>query len=96
MIITIDGPSGTGKSTLAKALAEALQFNYCNTGAMYRTLAYARLQPDWQEVPLEDFLASPPISFSFSKNTPLQAFYKVLLAVCFPLTSGDNDDNFSF
>lgn len=76
MIITIDGPSGTGKSTLAKALAEVLQFNYCNTGAMYRTLAYARLQPDWQEVSLEDFLASPPFSFSFSKNTPLQAFYK--------------------
>lgn len=76
MIITIDGPSGTGKSTLAKALAEALQFNYCNTGAMYRTLAYARLQPDWQEVSLEDFLTSPPFSFSFSKNTPLQAFYK--------------------
>lgn len=42
---------------------------------MYRTLAYARLQPDWQEVPLEDFLASPPFSFSFSKDSPLQAFY---------------------
>jgi cytidylate kinase len=76
MIITIDGPAGTGKSTLAKALAKTLQFNYCNTGAMYRTLAYARLQPDWQEVPLEDFLASPPFSFSFSKDAPLQAFYE--------------------
>ncbi|CCP54425.1 (d)CMP kinase [Chlamydia trachomatis] len=75
MIVTIDGPSGTGKSTLAKALAQTLQFLYCNTGAMYRTLAYARLQPDWQEVPLEDFLASPPFSFSFSKDSPLQAFY---------------------
>ena len=76
MIVTIDGPSGTGKSTLAKALAHALHVNYCNTGVMYRTLAYARLQPNWQNIPLKDFLASPPFSFSFSKNSPLQAFYE--------------------
>lgn len=36
--IAIDGPSGVGKSTLAKKLAEELQFIYVDTGAMYRTV----------------------------------------------------------
>ncbi|MBS0637236.1 MAG: (d)CMP kinase, partial [Verrucomicrobia bacterium] len=36
MIITIDGPAGTGKSTVAKNLAEDLGYTYFETGAMYR------------------------------------------------------------
>lgn len=40
MIITIDGPVGTGKSTIAKRLAEALGFVYFDTGAMYRCVTY--------------------------------------------------------
>ena len=36
MIITIDGPAGTGKTTIAKKVAEALGFTYFDTGAMYR------------------------------------------------------------
>lgn len=39
MLVAIDGPSGTGKSTVAKAVAERLGFVYFNTGAMYRSLA---------------------------------------------------------
>ncbi|MCB1117678.1 MAG: (d)CMP kinase, partial [Chlamydiia bacterium] len=39
MIITIDGPSGTGKSTVARLLAQRLKFDYLDSGAMYRTLA---------------------------------------------------------
>ena len=39
-IITIDGPSGVGKGTLAMALAEKLQWHYLNSGSLYRTLAY--------------------------------------------------------
>lgn len=39
MIITIDGPSGTGKSTIAKLLAERLDFTYFDTGALYRSFA---------------------------------------------------------
>jgi len=39
MIVAIDGPSGTGKSTVAKRVTEALGFVYFNTGAMYRCLA---------------------------------------------------------
>jgi len=36
--IAIDGPSGVGKSTLAKALAKELEFVYVDTGALYRTV----------------------------------------------------------
>lgn len=42
--IAIDGPAGAGKSTIAKKLAEKLQFVYIDTGAMYRTLALACLK----------------------------------------------------
>lgn len=40
MIITIDGPSGTGKSTVAKAIAKRLGFAFFDTGATYRTLSW--------------------------------------------------------
>ena len=40
MIITIDGPSGTGKSTVAKKIAERMQFAFFDTGAMYRSIAW--------------------------------------------------------
>ncbi|EPP35330.1 cytidylate kinase [Chlamydia ibidis] len=74
MIITIDGPSGTGKSTVAKMLAGSLNFNYCNTGAMYRTLAYARLDPHWGSLPIQEFLENPPFYFSFVPGEPLQSY----------------------
>ncbi|MBN2406130.1 MAG: (d)CMP kinase [Elusimicrobia bacterium] len=37
-IITIDGPAGAGKSTIAKILAERIGFRYIDTGAMYRAI----------------------------------------------------------
>lgn len=43
LTITIDGPAGAGKSTLAKALAERLGYLYLNTGAMYRAFAWKTL-----------------------------------------------------
>ncbi|HWP59066.1 MAG TPA: (d)CMP kinase [Candidatus Acidoferrales bacterium] len=39
IIVTIDGPAGAGKSTVAKRLAKVLGFLYMDTGAMYRALA---------------------------------------------------------
>ena len=39
MIITIDGPAASGKSTSAKLLADKLEFLYLDTGAMYRCIA---------------------------------------------------------
>lgn len=43
MIITIDGPAGTGKSTVAREVAKALSFVLLDTGALYRAVAYALL-----------------------------------------------------
>lgn len=40
MIITIDGPSGTGKTTIARLVAEKMGFAYFDTGAMYRAFAW--------------------------------------------------------
>lgn len=39
MIIAINGPSGSGKSTIAKLIAKEFNFEYLDTGAMYRMLA---------------------------------------------------------
>ena len=44
MIIAIDGPAGSGKSTTAKLLAEKLGFIYLDTGAMYRAITFYFLQ----------------------------------------------------
>lgn len=41
MIVTIDGPAGAGKSTVARALAERLGFRLLDTGAMYRAVTLA-------------------------------------------------------
>ena len=40
MIVSIDGPAGAGKSTVARSLAERLGFRYLDTGAMYRALTW--------------------------------------------------------
>lgn len=44
MIVTIDGPAGTGKSSVARQLAARLGFDFLDTGAMYRGLAAYCLQ----------------------------------------------------
>ena len=43
-LIAIDGPSGAGKSSAAKKIAEALSWDYLDTGAMYRATALALLR----------------------------------------------------
>jgi CMP/dCMP kinase len=52
MIITIDGPSGTGKSTIAKLLAAKLEISFFDTGALYRALAWwvAHEKIDWDSI----------------------------------------------
>lgn len=40
IVVAIDGPAGSGKSTIAKALAQKLGFVYLDTGAMYRAITY--------------------------------------------------------
>lgn len=69
MIVTIDGPAGTGKSTVAKTLASRLGFEFLNTGAMYRAVAYACLQ---REIDLADVEAvgqvAPTLEIAFTKS----------------------------
>ncbi len=40
LVIAVDGPAGAGKSTIAKIIAEKLNINYIDTGAMYRAITY--------------------------------------------------------
>jgi cytidylate kinase len=42
-VVAIDGPAGAGKSTVARALSEALGFRYLDSGAMYRAVALAAM-----------------------------------------------------
>ena len=44
IIVAIDGPSGTGKSTTAKIVAKDLGLTYLDTGAMYRAITFAALE----------------------------------------------------
>lgn len=58
-IVTIDGPAGAGKSSIARQVAKALKFEFLDTGALYRaaTLAVIRNQMDPKEVELwKDFV----------------------------------------
>lgn len=41
IVIAVDGPGGTGKGELTRRLAEALDFDLLDSGAIYRVLAYA-------------------------------------------------------
>ena len=51
LIITIDGPSASGKGTLAKKLAAHFNLPYLNTGALYRLLALRVIE---QKIDQED------------------------------------------
>ncbi len=44
MVVAIDGPAGSGKSTVARAAAAAMHFTYLDSGAMYRCVALAALR----------------------------------------------------
>lgn len=51
MIVTIDGPAGSGKSTTARRVATQLDYVYLDTGAMYRAVALAFLRADAAATP---------------------------------------------
>jgi cytidylate kinase len=51
LIIAIDGPSGAGKGTVARAVADAMDYRHVDTGAMYRAVAWKALHDG---VPLDD------------------------------------------
>ena len=73
MVITIDGPAGTGKSSVALAVAERLGYDFLDTGAMYRAIGLAALR---REAKLDDpreltFVARHArIEYDWSKHPP--------------------------
>ena len=73
MIITIDGPAGTGKSSVALAVAERLGFDFLDTGAMYRAVGLEALR---RQVNLEnhrelEFVARHArVEFDWSRHPP--------------------------
>jgi cytidylate kinase len=72
IIITIDGWSSCGKSTLAKALAKSLGYIYVDSGAMYRaiTLYFLRNHVDWTDRPeVEKALKAIHLEFHFSEKS---------------------------
>jgi cytidylate kinase len=73
MVITIDGPAGTGKSTVALAAAQRLGFAFLDTGAMYRAVGLAAIRrhanlSDYREL---TFIAKHSrIEFDWTRHPP--------------------------
>ena len=74
IIITVDGWSSTGKSTLAKQLAKALGYIYVDSGAMYRaiTLYFLRNHVDWTDKK-EVIKALKEINIEFHNNAAMES-----------------------
>lgn len=74
MIITIDGHAGSGKSTIARLLAEHLSYIYLNTGKMYRCLTafllthHTPLLDPSNSKALQELLPSLKVAFTFTEQ----------------------------
>ena len=78
IIITIDGWSSCGKSTLAKQLAKALGYIYVDSGAMYRaiTLYFLRNHVDWTDIgAVKNALKEISLEFVYNSKTELSEIY---------------------
>ena len=75
-VITVDGPSGVGKGTISEYLSDQLQWNYLNSGALYRSIAWVAMN-DLIEPNDTDGLESASKNISFSmKDKKLLIEYK--------------------
>jgi cytidylate kinase len=80
MIITIDGPVGSGKSSVAKALAEKLDIYYLYTGLLYRAVAYiwftklGKIEEDLKNVSPQDLEFISKISYEYVGSDPQVLF----------------------
>ncbi|AGB41347.1 cytidylate kinase [Halobacteroides halobius DSM 5150] len=69
LTVAIDGPAGAGKSTVAKIVADKLEYIYIDTGAMYRALTLKALQEDIDLTNKADLVKiAQQAKISFSKN----------------------------
>ena len=65
-IIAIDGPAGSGKSTIAKALAKRLNLDYLDTGAMYRAVSFISIKRNIDTLDEREVLAiAKEMDFNF-------------------------------
>jgi cytidylate kinase len=65
MIIVIDGPAGSGKSSTARAVADQLQIEYLDSGALYRTATLIYIDANRDEEKFFRFLNQKKISFRY-------------------------------
>ena len=70
MVIAIDGPAGSGKSTIAKLLSEYYHAIFMNTGSFYRALTYSLLQETKKNGVSIDSLKDEYLTY-FTKNLKL-------------------------
>jgi cytidylate kinase len=83
IIVAIDGYSSCGKSTLAKAIAKYLHYNYIDSGAMYRAVTLHMLESDltveelnaMNAEEMQDFLSGIKITFHLNPETRLSEIY---------------------
>jgi CMP/dCMP kinase len=88
MVITIDGPAGAGKSTVARAVAERLGYGYLDTGAMYRAVTLAVIdgaetpevaaEGDWQPYLEDPRLRSPQVDEAVSRVAQVPAVRRAM------------------
>lgn len=64
LIIAIDGPAGSGKSTSAKLVAQKLDYLYIDTGAMYRAITFLAIK--------QNVLNNPDAVINLAENTDIQ------------------------
>ncbi|MEO1022114.1 MAG: (d)CMP kinase [Bacteroidota bacterium] len=74
MLVTIDGPAGSGKSSTAKKVAHQLGIQYLDSGALYRTIAFLRMNDDSDESTFFDKLKDTKVEFFYKDE-----FFKVFV-----------------
>jgi len=79
MIIAIDGPAGSGKSTTARAVARELGFRHLDSGAFYRALTYAALRA---EIPADKWprLTDEQLDAMRVTSEPAEEGFRMLVA----------------
>lgn len=95
MIIAIDGPAGSGKSTTARLVAKNLGFIYVDTGAMYRAVTLSWLEKDKPNI--EDFIQDlPSITLGINAQTNEQQTFLNGIDVSKEIRSREVTDNVSY
>ena len=71
LVLAIDGPSGSGKSSTAKAIALRANWKYLDTGALYRAATWLALEKNFTSADeILKFLASTKITFNCNPKDP--------------------------